>query len=145
MSLDHCYRLNVYAPRICILKPKSPEWWYLVFGNGTFWRALHPLQYSCPEDPVDRGAWRAAVHGVAQSRTRLKRLSSSSSSPHEWNYCPQKRDSRELLSFFTTRGHSKKTVGCNSGRGLSPDAKSAGTLILRFPHSRRWGMSVCAL
>ena len=31
--------------------------------------------------PVNRGAWWAAVHGVAQSRTRLKRLSSSSSMP----------------------------------------------------------------
>ena len=34
-----------------------------------------PLQYSCLEDPRDRGARWAAVHGVAQSRTRLKRLS----------------------------------------------------------------------
>ena len=30
------------------------------------------LQYSCLENPVDRGAWWAAVHGVAQGRTRLK-------------------------------------------------------------------------
>ena len=43
-------------------------------GNG------NPLQYSCLEDPRDSGAWWAAVYGVAQSRTRLKRLSSSSSS-----------------------------------------------------------------
>ena len=42
-------------------------------GNG------YPLQYSCLEKPMDRGAWWAAVCGVAQSRTRLKRLSSSSS------------------------------------------------------------------
>ena len=34
-------------------------------GNGT------PLQYSCLENPMDRGAWWAAVHGVAASRTRL--------------------------------------------------------------------------
>ena len=33
------------------------------------------LQYSCLENPMDRGAWWAAVSGVAQSRTRLKRLS----------------------------------------------------------------------
>ena len=48
-------------------------------GNG------NPLQYSCLENPRDRGAWCAAVCGVAQSRTRLTRLSSSSSrldSPH---------------------------------------------------------------
>ena len=31
-----------------------------------------PLLYSCLENPVDRGAWWAAVHGVAQSQTRLK-------------------------------------------------------------------------
>ena len=30
-----------------------------------------PLQYSCLENPMDRGAWLAAVHGVAKSRTRL--------------------------------------------------------------------------
>ena len=43
-------------------------------GNG------NPLQYSCLENPRDGGAWWAAVYGVAQSRTQLKRLSSSSSS-----------------------------------------------------------------
>ena len=31
----------------------------------------NPLQSSCPENPMDRGAWRAAVHGVAKSQTRL--------------------------------------------------------------------------
>ena len=31
----------------------------------------HPLQYCCLENPMDGGAWRAAVHGVAKSRTRL--------------------------------------------------------------------------
>jgi len=34
-------------------------------GNGT------PLQYSCLENPMDRGAWWAAVHGAAKSQTRL--------------------------------------------------------------------------
>ena len=43
-------------------------------GNG------NPLQCSCLENPRDGGAWWAAVYGVAQGRTRLKRLSSSSSS-----------------------------------------------------------------
>ena len=43
-------------------------------GNG------NPLQCSCLENPRDQGAWRAAVYGVTQSRTRLKQLSSSSSS-----------------------------------------------------------------
>ena len=39
-----------------------------------------PLQCSCLENPRDSGAWWAAVYGVAQSQTRLKRLSSNSSS-----------------------------------------------------------------
>ena len=42
-------------------------------GNG------NPLQCSCLQNPRDGGAWWASVYGVAQSRTRLKRLSSSSS------------------------------------------------------------------
>ena len=37
----------------------------------------NPLQYSCLENPVDRGAWRAAVHGVTKSQIRLKHLSNS--------------------------------------------------------------------
>ena len=40
------------------------------------------LQCSCLENPRDRGAWWAAVYGVAQSQTRLKQLSSSSSRMH---------------------------------------------------------------
>ena len=43
----------------------------------------NPLQCSCLENPRDGGAWWAAVYGVAQSRTWLKRLSSSSSSRHK--------------------------------------------------------------
>ena len=50
-------------------------------GNG------NPLQCSCLENPKDRGAWWAAVYGVAQSRTRLKRLSSSSSSRDRYSPC----------------------------------------------------------
>ena len=45
----------------------------LIFGLG---RSLgegnaYPLQYSCLENPMDRGAWRAAVHGLAKSLTGL--------------------------------------------------------------------------
>ena len=57
------------------------EWLHFHFslsctGEGTG----NPLQCSCLENPRDRGAWWAAVSGVAQSQTRLKQLSSSSSS-----------------------------------------------------------------
>ena len=39
-------------------------------GNG------NPLQYCCLENPMDRGAWQATVHGVAKSRTRLSDFTS---------------------------------------------------------------------
>ena len=45
---------NLIFPRSCLWE-----------GNGT------PLQYSCLENPIDRGAWWTAIYGVAQSRTRL--------------------------------------------------------------------------
>ena len=47
-------------------------------GNG------NPLQCSCLENPRDGGAWWAAVYGVAQSQTWLKRCSSSSSSSSKY-------------------------------------------------------------
>ena len=50
-------------------------------GNG------NSLQRSCLENPRAGGAWWAAVYGVAQSRTRLKRLSSSSSSNYLIKVC----------------------------------------------------------
>ena len=48
-------------------------------GNG------NPLQCSCLENPREGEAWWAAVYGVTQSRTRLKRLSSSSSNCQRWH------------------------------------------------------------
>ena len=48
---------------MCILCDKLRTW--IGEGNGT------PLQYSCLENPMDRGAWRVTVHRVAKSRTRL--------------------------------------------------------------------------
>ena len=59
-------RLHFHFPLSCIGE-----------GNG------NPLQCSCLENPRDGGAWWAAVYGVAQSQTRLKRLRSSSSSREE--------------------------------------------------------------
>ena len=50
---------NLYIYLICLLRQSNRE------GNGT------PLQHSCLENPMDGGAWSAAVHGVAKSRTQL--------------------------------------------------------------------------
>ena len=70
-ELDTTERLHFHFSLSCIGE-----------GNG------NPLQYSCLKNPRDGGAWWAAIYGVAQSRTRLKRLSSSSSSSSNayiWN------------------------------------------------------------
>ena len=57
-----------------VMVETSDRIWSTGEGNGK------PLQYSCLENPRDRGACWAAIYGVAQSQTRLIRLSSSSSS-----------------------------------------------------------------
>ena len=61
--------------------------WCIGEGNG------NPLQCSCLEKSRDRGAWWAAIYGVAQSRTWLKRLSSSKRSRYPCSLC----DALELL------------------------------------------------
>ena len=56
-----------------------------------------PLQHSCLENPMDRGAWWATVHRVAKSRTRLQRLSKHPCIP-------------SIKKIFTTSGY-KDTQG----------------------------------
>ena len=74
-------------------------------GNGT------PLQYSCLENPMDGGAWWAAIYGVAQSRTRLKRLSSSSSSevdePRDY-YSEWSKSERDLFQVYAPTSNAKE-------------------------------------
>ena len=76
-------------------------------GNG------NPLQCSCLENPRDGGAWWAAVYGVAQSWTRLKRLSRSSR-------------------------HRKKATVCKPRREASGETRPANTLILDFRPPELW-------
>ena len=54
----------------------------LIPGSGRSPGGGHgsPLQYSCLENPMDRGAWCVTVHGVTKTRTRLKPLSM-----HTWS------------------------------------------------------------
>ena len=61
-------------------------------GNGA------PLQYSCLENPMGRGAWWAAVYGVSQSRTWMKQLSSSSMYGCE-SWTIKKAESRRIDAF----------------------------------------------
>ena len=52
-------------------------------GRSTEEGNVNPLQYSCLENPMDRGAWWATVHGVAQSCTRLSMHGTSISLIHQ--------------------------------------------------------------
>ena len=69
-------------------------------GNG------NPLQCSCLENPRDGGAWWAAIYGVAQSHTRLKRLSSSSSNQVLSGKHPHLRQVLKSLPLEPTGDHS---------------------------------------
>ena len=92
----------------------TTEWLHFHFslscmgeGNG------NPLQCSCLENPRDRGAGWAAIYGVAQSRTRLKRLSSSSSSrdgPRDYHTKRSQSDRERQISHDTTYMRNLKKV-----------------------------------
>ena len=72
-------------------------------GNG------NPLQCSCLENPRDEGAWWGTVYGVAQSRTRLKRLSSSSS-----RWLPWRRQWHPTPVLLRGKSHGwRSLVGCS--------------------------------
>ena len=86
-----------------------------IFGEGNG----NPLQYSCLENPVGRGAWWAAVYGVTQSRTQLKRLSSSS-----------RQHIKKQRHYFTHKGLSSQSYGFYSShvRMLELDLKESWAL-----------------
>ena len=91
-------------------------------GNG------NPLQFSCLENPRDGGSSWAAVYGVAQSRTRLKRLSSSSSRDVYW----YPRPSPDCPSYFQwSRNSTKKTQPWPWP--LEPQTQAATRLPLPLP------------
>ena len=90
----------------------------------------NPLHYSCLENPRDGGAWLAAIHGIAQSRTWLRQLSSNKHGPQpcltQWNYesCfvrPPKMDG-SWWSVLTKHGPLEKGM-----------ANHFGILALRTP------------
>ena len=67
-------------------------------GNGS------PLQYSCLENPMDRGAWQAAVHGVSKSLTQLNQLSTHA---YMWRVgCRTRLETRILVRgrWFQSQG-----------------------------------------
>ena len=64
---------TIWASLVAELVKNPPAMLGSIPGSGRFSREGHgnPLQYSCLENPMDRGAWRATVHGVTKSQTRL--------------------------------------------------------------------------
>ena len=88
-------------------------------GEGTG----NPLQYSCLGKPMDRGAWRATVHGVAKSRTQTERLNNN-------NHHKRKGRDRQLRS--TAQSTDCWTWGRWGARGnLGSPSTSPGQLV--FP------------
>ena len=75
-------------------------------GNG------NPLQYSCLENPVDRGAWLATVHGVTKSQTRL---SDNTHPPLRVFIAPGEWKGGYLL-LLSTEGHFGATVSCSDSQ-----------------------------
>ena len=80
-SIDKWYKSEYHEIKYILINFKQEEqnhshilFIYQLLGEGNG----NPLQWSCLENPRDGWAWWAAVYGVAQSRTQLKRLSSSS-------------------------------------------------------------------
>ena len=94
--------------RICLQcgRPGFDTWvWFLGWEDSPGGGHGKPLQYSCLENPMDRGAWWATVHGATKSRTRLSDSAQHSTwlhsclqwvwkwaekSQHSWNRSPDK-------------------------------------------------------
>ena len=115
------FRRRQWHPTLVLL-PGKPHGWRSLVGCSPWGRwgsdtteQLHfhfsvscigerngnPLQWSCLENPRDRGAWWAAVYGVAQNQTRLKQLSSSSSRDI-FNFSKIISHSINLLNLFVS-------------------------------------------
>ena len=101
-------------------------------GNG------NPLQCSCLENPRDRGAWWAAVYGVAQSQTWLKRLSSSSMLGITWgSRCQRIPSSEKLLTQITANTWHSRDL--NSHLILKPDwFNKARVMEILLPFTVNW-------
>ena len=90
-------------------------------GNG------HPLQCSCLENPRDGGACWAAVYGVEQSRTRLKRLSNSSSSSMHCGF---------TAVVYMKRAAPLKTLSLTNGRSRTLSRKSHSKCFAKKKYNR---------
>ena len=121
--VGHDWATSLSFPLLCIGE-----------GNG------NPLQCSCLENPRDSGAWWAAVYGVTQSRTRLKRLSSSSSSRERWRLSGFKKYAsleKETVSLYW------KFPKLEWGLLWTPETPTVTTLLTGSINGRRKFPYVC--
>ena len=122
----------------------------------------NPLQYSCLENPMDRGACRATVHGVAQIQTRLKWLSMNAHALPIYHFQKPRNYPMKSIPFyyycsvaqvhwlFVPRGLQQARLPCPS---LSPEVCSNSRPLSRWCHLilvclfyrwRNWGLgSLC--
>ena len=87
-------------------------------------RKCNPLQYSCLGNPMDRGAWRATVHGITKSRTWMKQLSMHACSGVSIGEKPLQREVQKC-PHITTAPWLPKTFFPKDRRGDSSPAKIA--------------------
>ena len=111
-------------------------------GNG------NPLQYSCLENPMDRGIWRATVHGVAKSRTQLSdfihththtciTLGPHFSSASIWPAAQQSKDSRAVVSSSFCKAEFPRVSWDPGGCSSSPMSR----IPCDRPHRRGEGLA----
>ena len=102
-------------------------------GNG------NPPHCSCLENPRDGGAWWAAIYGVTQSRTRLKRLSSSSWLRDTWrlnnHFILCIRDSGKDWGWIGGRGYNPRHKGMGAGRRDRDQANTYLFILVERPYS----------
>ena len=77
ISFSSAWKWKVKVKSFNHVRPSATPWTAayqaspsMGFSRQEYWSGV-PLQYSCLENPMDRGAWKAAVHGVAEGRTWL--------------------------------------------------------------------------
>ena len=114
-------------------------------GNG------NPLQCSCLENPRDGRAWWAAIYGVSQSRTRLKRLSSSSiynifhsedsfeQNFHITSLCSVNSNSRDLYCILKMVLKNNKLQGPKASYPEKAMAPHSSTLAWKVPWTEEPG------
>ena len=109
-------------------------------GNG------NPLQYSCLENPRDGGAWWAAVYGVVQSWTQMKRLSSSNRSTElHWklileNGSPERHTMGNKVFQFSNFGKLLITCHLWETKVLIPHGRETSQTLLNLLSDLAWGM-----